>query len=614
MFVSFDPARDWSAYDYVIIGAGVSGLFLADKFAAHGRVLILEAGGTDVGNADGDGYYNLDVTGRGYAALGQRLSVFGGTSNHWGGHSHPLSEAIFDNRKGFPGWPITYQDYALHLPEAMAWLSLGPFEQHPGGTGIERDLIAHAQNLKALHFQFSNPIRRFGDTATQQHYASAANIDVLLNTRVTDIGLDEGGTSVKQLAIFNLPSKHAAIMPVRQLFLCSGGIENARLMLWSARKYRTGNPLGGGPNKLAGKYFMEHPSLSPVEIYFDGRADISALDPHMDGGRMVNIVLSAGDDFLDKHQLPRFGMHFQDQAQDASNDVEIRSAENLYVSHSTAYRRILPFFIFEQTPQEQSYVTLSQQTGSDGTPLARLNWYIPPDEIAGYRKAVMLFAGLINQGGLAKTRFIGDAAGADWDKLYFGDACHHMGTTRMAHTPAGGVVDANCKVFGLANMYVAGSSVFPSTDIVNPTLNLTALTARLAAFVLGKAATAVGAVYRFGTGRDSDKALGQGWSRLEPGGVWSDGDAASLVFDRNGASALTFLCSANGSAQIEVDFGGTNVYSGPANELSGKALPLGSASTVPVGLHFTNIITQKQAGLSNDTRQLGIFLQSVTLK
>ena len=45
-----------------------------------------------------------------------------------------------------------------------------------------------------------------------------------------------------------------------------------------------------------------------------------------------------------------------------------------------------------------------------------------------------------------------------------------------------------------------------------------------------------------------------------------------------------------------------------------KVLPLGGAATVPVSLHFTNIVTQKEAGLSNDTRKLGIFLQSVTLK
>ena len=88
MFVPFDPARDWSGYDYVIIGAGVAGLFLAEKFSAHGRVLVLEAGGSDFSNAEGDGYYNLDVTGRGESGAGSTglgLSIAARTAEDTGG-------------------------------------------------------------------------------------------------------------------------------------------------------------------------------------------------------------------------------------------------------------------------------------------------------------------------------------------------------------------------------------------------------------------------------------------------------------------------------------------------------------------------------------------------
>src|SRR5438105_8159177 len=127
MFVAFDAQRDWADYDFVIIGAGVAGLFLAEKFASAGRVLVIEAGGKEPGGV-GEGYYDIDSTGRPYGALGKRLSSFGGTSNHWGGHSHPLSPAIFGNRPGYPGWPITYADYALHLSEAQGWVHLGDFE------------------------------------------------------------------------------------------------------------------------------------------------------------------------------------------------------------------------------------------------------------------------------------------------------------------------------------------------------------------------------------------------------------------------------------------------------------------------------------------------------
>ena len=57
---------------------------------------------------------------------------------------------------------------------------------------------------------------------------------------------------------------------------------------------------------------------------------------------------------------------------------------------------------------------------------------------------------------------------------------HHMGTTRMHSDPKKGVVDANSQVHGIANLYVAGSSIFPTYSASNPTMNSLALTLRLA--------------------------------------------------------------------------------------------------------------------------------------
>ena len=46
---------------------------------------------------------------------------------------------------------------------------------------------------------------------------------------------------------------------------------------------------------------------------------------------------------------------------------------------------------------------------------------------------------------------------------------HHIGTTRMATTPATGVVDGDGRVFGVDNLYVTGSSVFPTASANFPT-------------------------------------------------------------------------------------------------------------------------------------------------
>jgi choline dehydrogenase-like flavoprotein len=41
-------------------------------------------------------------------------------------------------------------------------------------------------------------------------------------------------------------------------------------------------------------------------------------------------------------------------------------------------------------------------------------------------------------------------------------------------------VDENCQVHGTGNLFVAGSSVFPTSGYANPTLTLVALAIRLA--------------------------------------------------------------------------------------------------------------------------------------
>lgn len=50
----------------------------------------------------------------------------------------------------------------------------------------------------------------------------------------------------------------------------------------------------------------------------------------------------------------------------------------------------------------------------------------------------------------------------------------------MAEDPRHGVVDANCRVHGMSNLFIAGSSLFPTGATVNPTLTLVALALRLA--------------------------------------------------------------------------------------------------------------------------------------
>jgi choline dehydrogenase-like flavoprotein len=74
--------------------------------------------------------------------------------------------------------------------------------------------------------------------------------------------------------------------------------------------------------------------------------------------------------------------------------------------------------------------------------------------------------------------YLQDEKDESWPS-FIGGGWHHMGTTRMSDDPKKGVVDANCKVHSLSNLYIAGASCYTTSAAPNPTLTLIALTIRL---------------------------------------------------------------------------------------------------------------------------------------
>jgi choline dehydrogenase-like flavoprotein len=93
----------------------------------------------------------------------------------------------------------------------------------------------------------------------------------------------------------------------------------------------------------------------------------------------------------------------------------------------------------------------------------------------GYR----LFGAELGGGGFGRLQSTVPEDDGEWPSDMRGDQ-HHMGTTRMQRDPSMGVVDENCPVHGVANLYVAGCSVFPTGGTFNPTLTIVALALRLA--------------------------------------------------------------------------------------------------------------------------------------
>jgi choline dehydrogenase-like flavoprotein len=137
----------------------------------------------------------------------------------------------------------------------------------------------------------------------------------------------------------------------------------------------------------------------------------------------------------------------------------------------------------EVTPDPDRRFTLDTEQDALGMPKAKLHMRISDADFARFRQTLKELGRqlLESRAGMLKLNL---RTRNEWlDALDWGN--HHMGTTRMSADPRKGVVDANLKVHDIANLYVAGSSIFPTYGAANPTVNLLALALRLADHLKG---------------------------------------------------------------------------------------------------------------------------------
>lgn len=612
-------------FDVTIIGSGPAGCYLAGKLAAaDANVLILERGALDEPD-DGGGDYALDVTGLAYKELGDRLTGFGGTSNHWAGQSRPIAPEVFAGRDDIPGWPIAWNDFAHYLPEAAAWLNLGDVFAETDADAAQRGFLRGSRRLAADTFKLSVPIMRLGDGPNGKAVREHPRIHVATGARVVDLALDENGRTVKNLKVYDEARREFVTLPVGVLVLAAGGIENPRLMLSAGRKLPAGNPLSGGPNALTGRFMQEHPVIQPWDIFFDSRIDMSTLGWRRAGESVRQSGLHPSDEIRRRFRLPRIGSLFHGfhQAPTGEDMTALAAMRDLYAFNPDGYIRTSPGIMFEPRPHEGSFVALSRRSDSLGYPLARLHLALAEADYDAFERVFTVFGGLLGQPGLGharlRPRFTG--ARADWQ---IGWGSHHMGATRMAADPRDGVVDADCRVHGLGNMYVAGSSVFPASDYVNPTLNLVALTGRLAAHLTAQPTIADALprfrALRFGIGARGNQYLGAGWSHPEDGAVWSVGPLAIIRLPVRGASTIRFDFEPfrrwlRHHAKIEILINGRSVFSGAAGDARGTAFPVADGGDgIEVRFRIRNPTSPKDLNMSDDLRKLGIYLHSLSVE
>lgn len=485
-----DPGQIVEA-DVCIVGSGAAGITLARALDAGDRtVCVLEGGGLRR-DRNTQSLYSGECLGtllerrRGYIST-SRLRLFGGTTGHWTGFCRPLDELDFMVRSWVPysGWPITKADLNPYYSRAAEVVEIDPFDDAlDEGAGGPESVIFQNDSIVTRRYRFSPPTR-FG-RVYRRELTRSRRVTVWLNANVTSIDVDETGSRVTQCQVSTLGGRRF-VARAKTFVLATGGIENPRLLLASDAVHKTG--LGNG-NDLVGRFFMDHPHVGTGYVVLTDRS--SALASYQGGrGDHTMAALCPSPRAQERHGLLNVGITLRSERIQRVSEAggtplaigpavyridrlgeEGETSEVIQAPYARTLARA------ESAPNPDSRVTLDRDVDPLGVRRARLDWRLSELD----RESIWRMMDLIAREFAANRRgrvLIDAREEAPWQG--FSGGSHHMGTTRMGAGPSTSVVDGTSRLHGVSNLYVTGSSVFPTVGFANPTLTIVALSLRLA--------------------------------------------------------------------------------------------------------------------------------------
>lgn len=510
--------------DLCIIGAGAAGITLSSELdGSLESVCLVESGSYDTDEST-QALCDLDIDGYPVREnFMSRARYFGGTCNLWAGRSMKLTEFDLSKRDWVPnsGWPITYSELQSYYGKAETILKLPSFEVFENGlewslSPSERILFNNADLQPNISLWGKKPLR-FG-AAYKSTLKRSRNISVYLNANVTEIMMNPEGNSVAEVQWATLDGNTARVKAKRFVLAC-GGLENARLLLVSRKVQPNGI---GNQFDLVGRFFMDHPRAVHGKVQLFGKQRLPLLlgIPLRDGMTQIGIQLSESvqrkerllNNYLsmERRWAPQTAMAYSSFIH--SMKIFLRKgysgkrftlsraklAEIPELIYLLSPRELMPHPLYrafksirekwakdlteltivnycEQAPNPESKVRLSRERDKLNMNRLILDWKISTEETRTLTRLQELLDHHLrkNHMGYLETS-PGETAPS------YTDASHHIGTTRISEDPRQGVVDANCKVHGVHNLFIAGSSVFPTCGYANPTWTLVALAIRLA--------------------------------------------------------------------------------------------------------------------------------------
>lgn len=525
--------------DVCIVGAGVVGLTIAREFKqADFKTCIIESGGEKSdkptqalywGENVGLPYYPLDTS---------RARFLGGSSHYWGVklpgkgigvRLRPMDPIDFEEKEWVPysGWPFPKEHLDPYYKRAQKMCQIGPYSYDPkdwNEAGLREEFPFNEDRVHTTIFQFG--LRDVFFKEYTKEVKNADNTTALLHGNVIEIETNGTAKEVTRMRVACLEG-NCFWVAAKIYILAMGGLEIPRLLLLSNKIQTSGL---GNDHDLIGRFFMEHPHLwtggfFPASVTISNSTGLyevfSKNGTHVMGKitlsentirkeRLLNWVTSIHP----SHRLSyNHYLGYDEPGVAAIREIKrilrkgepIKNIMNLFHEALSDPNSIFRYFyrkaknhvkrdfsrsknitvyrlnpMVEQAPNPESRVLLGTEKDALGQPRIKLNWQLTPLDTYTITRAMEILDEELRRADLGylvietKKDSVPKGIHGGW---------HHMGTTRMHCNPKYGVVDPNCRVHRISNLYIGGASTFPTSGYANPVLTTVALAIRLADYI-----------------------------------------------------------------------------------------------------------------------------------